>query len=181
VVKVRGILGDLRSRAQKFGYRQILGPVTLSNAKNISGGSIRGPEIYRNPPLQILYFNYCMYIVYYDWGPFVPHDLFIYTWWFHLSAVQQLKQEGSKFVAWVQQASSRRLLETSAVSLLRHHEACSHVCDVITIYCMRHIYLFRERSSSLQLPIISGTYLWQLSEMSCFFLQFAALFFSISF
>jgi len=37
VVEVRWILGDLRSGVQKFGYREILGPVTLSNAKNISG------------------------------------------------------------------------------------------------------------------------------------------------
>jgi len=61
VVKVRGILGDLRSGAQKFGYREILGPVTLRNAKNISGGSLRGPEIYRDPTPQILYFNHCLY------------------------------------------------------------------------------------------------------------------------
>jgi len=58
VVKVRGIPGDLRSRAQKFGYQEILGPVNLRNAKNISGGSLRGPEIHRDPPPQILYFNH---------------------------------------------------------------------------------------------------------------------------
>ena len=57
VVKVSRILPDLRSGAQKFGYREILGPVTLSNAKNISGGSFRGPEIYRDPPPQISYFK----------------------------------------------------------------------------------------------------------------------------
>jgi len=58
VAKVRGIPGDLRSGAQKFGYREILGPVNLSNAKNISGGSLRGPKIHRDPPTQILYFNH---------------------------------------------------------------------------------------------------------------------------
>jgi len=45
VVKVKGIPGDLQSRAQKFGYREILGPLNLSNAKKLSGGSLRGPEI----------------------------------------------------------------------------------------------------------------------------------------
>jgi len=60
VVKVSRILSDLRSGAQKIGYRQIRGPINLSNAKDISAGSIRGAEIYRDPPPQVLYFNRCV-------------------------------------------------------------------------------------------------------------------------
>jgi len=58
VVKVSRILPDLRSGAQKFGYREIRGPINLNNAPDISAGSLRGPEIYRDPPSQILYFNH---------------------------------------------------------------------------------------------------------------------------
>ena len=57
-VKVSRILPDLRSGAHKFGYREIRGPINLNNAPDISAGSLRGPEIYRDPPSQVLYFNH---------------------------------------------------------------------------------------------------------------------------
>jgi len=58
VVKVSRILPDLRSGAQKFGYREIRSPINLNNAPDISAGFLRGPEIYRVPPPLILYFNH---------------------------------------------------------------------------------------------------------------------------
>jgi len=62
VVKVSRILSNLWSGTQKFGYWEIRGPNNLNNAPGISAGSLRGPEIYSDPPSQILYFNHWIYI-----------------------------------------------------------------------------------------------------------------------
>jgi len=55
VVEVSGICDPV---PKIFCYREIRGPSNLNNAPDISAESLRGPEMYRDPPPPILYFNH---------------------------------------------------------------------------------------------------------------------------
>ena len=58
MVKVRRILPDLWSGAQKFNYREIRGPIDINIAPGDISQISQGPEIDKDPPPTILYFNH---------------------------------------------------------------------------------------------------------------------------